>query len=324
MNFQNGHTYPQKALDEESSGHISDDTYSCGTTNYRPFHVEGWPAFGGMIPSHFYFDPSICVTSQVESIEYTGDSSTSPENVNEMTRRMFTSSNQRYPTPPNSTSSMSPTASHANSPVFEYSGHNDHDLSSSRTLAQGPNLPPPFMERSWQLRDTENNTHSSNFPHHNPSWQSPYPTSEVSQLPLLDGGASSWEPPGVPSNASIISQVRGPIFSRDSFLPQPLLSVNEGDGKPIVGHRVHSTQKDSLRRRSNTKGRFKCPMPHCGKSYTAKHNLQGHIDVKHLGKVTPHICEYCGSSFTGTRAHRRHMHNKNVCPTSPFARDVAS
>ncbi|KIK67723.1 hypothetical protein GYMLUDRAFT_36470 [Collybiopsis luxurians FD-317 M1] len=64
--------------------------------------------------------------------------------------------------------------------------------------------------------------------------------------------------------------------------------------------------------------RFKCQ--YCSKAFTAKHNLQSHIDLKHLNKVKPIHCEFCGKAFTGTRALVRHMENRNACPISTRAK----
>ncbi|KIK67720.1 hypothetical protein GYMLUDRAFT_256554 [Collybiopsis luxurians FD-317 M1] len=76
--------------------------------------------------------------------------------------------------------------------------------------------------------------------------------------------------------------------------------------------------------RSSTDGydraerRFKCQ--YCSKAFTAKHNLQSHIDLKHLNKDKPIHCEFCGKAFTGTRALVRHMENRNACPSSTRAK----
>ncbi|KAF9064609.1 hypothetical protein BDP27DRAFT_1405269 [Rhodocollybia butyracea] len=85
-----------------------------------------------------------------------------------------------------------------------------------------------------------------------------------------------------PDSMSPISPVHSPNFPRNSwptsedFLPQPL-SVGEGDGRPTVGDGAH--QEDTLRNQRNAKGRFECPRPDCGKSYTARHNLQGPLEL---------------------------------------------
>ncbi|KIK67714.1 hypothetical protein GYMLUDRAFT_36456 [Collybiopsis luxurians FD-317 M1] len=64
--------------------------------------------------------------------------------------------------------------------------------------------------------------------------------------------------------------------------------------------------------------RFKCG--YCPKAFTAKHNLQSHIDLKHLNKDKPIQCEFCEKTFTGTRARVRHMQNKKACPNSTRAK----
>ncbi|KAJ4496825.1 hypothetical protein C8R41DRAFT_824917 [Lentinula lateritia] len=66
----------------------------------------------------------------------------------------------------------------------------------------------------------------------------------------------------------------------------------------------------------NVSKRFKCC--DCGKEYTAKHNLQSHINYKHLQHEKKIECEYCGRRFTESRAHIRHLKNRNACPNSPW------
>ncbi|KAF9069732.1 hypothetical protein BDP27DRAFT_1363085 [Rhodocollybia butyracea] len=234
----------------------------------------------------------------------------------------FTDWNPGHLAPPDSTSGMSEAAgSNTNSPVFGYSFPDQYDSSSCPTLAQALDLPPLVLGGSLLSGDTGGSTDSSVLPYYDSIWQSIYPASRAPQSPVLDGGA--WEPPETPSNASMISRNSCQTLE-DLTLAQPLLSVDKGDGKPIVGHGAHPTPGDTPVRRCKAKGRFECPIPHCGKSYTARHNLRGHIDRKHLGKMTPYNCEYCGKGFTGSRAHKRHMLNMNVCPTSPFARGDAN
>ncbi|KAE9409857.1 hypothetical protein BT96DRAFT_969660 [Gymnopus androsaceus JB14] len=58
----------------------------------------------------------------------------------------------------------------------------------------------------------------------------------------------------------------------------------------------------------------------CGKSYTAKHNLQYHLDYKHRMLQKKIECQYCGKRFTAPRAHVRHLKNRNACPQSPQAK----
>ncbi|KAJ3991034.1 hypothetical protein F5050DRAFT_1795246 [Lentinula boryana] len=62
--------------------------------------------------------------------------------------------------------------------------------------------------------------------------------------------------------------------------------------------------------------KFKCGI--CEKIYTAKHNLQSHINYKHLRLEKKIQCEYCGRRFTESRAHIRHLKNRNACPQSPW------
>ncbi|KAF9069733.1 hypothetical protein BDP27DRAFT_1363087 [Rhodocollybia butyracea] len=235
--------------------------------------------------------------------------SISLQNVDEVIRHGFVGSNWRYPIPPDSMSSMSSMASTSGSPVFEYSRFNDDDMSSPQTLAQDLNLPSLFLRTSLLLRSTND---SSALPHYDPSWQSLCTTSEAgaraSQSPLLSGSAGV---PTIASSGFMMSPASKANSSGNSqcqtmeelILPKPRRQcVNKGGGKLIVGYGAHpATQGDILRRRRNAQGRFECPIPHCGKSYTANHNLQ---------------------NFTGSRAHKRHMRNKNVCPTSPFAGDL--
>ncbi|KAJ3779983.1 hypothetical protein GGU10DRAFT_337559 [Lentinula aff. detonsa] len=62
--------------------------------------------------------------------------------------------------------------------------------------------------------------------------------------------------------------------------------------------------------------KFKCGI--CEKTYTAKHNLQSHINYKHFRLEKKIQCEYCGRRFTESRAHIRHLKNRNACPQSPW------
>ncbi|KAJ3776683.1 hypothetical protein FB446DRAFT_700546 [Lentinula raphanica] len=48
-----------------------------------------------------------------------------------------------------------------------------------------------------------------------------------------------------------------------------------------------------------------------GPAYTSKHNLKSHIDYKHLHVEKKIECQYCGKRFTESRAHIRHLKNKN-------------
>ncbi|KAJ3710267.1 hypothetical protein C8R42DRAFT_691350 [Lentinula raphanica] len=63
--------------------------------------------------------------------------------------------------------------------------------------------------------------------------------------------------------------------------------------------------------------RFECHI--CKKAYTSKHNLKSHIDYKHFLVEKKIECQYCGKRFTESRAHIRHLKNKNVCPHSPWS-----
>ncbi|KIK67719.1 hypothetical protein GYMLUDRAFT_237930 [Collybiopsis luxurians FD-317 M1] len=98
----------------------------------------------------------------------------------------------------------------------------------------------------------------------------------------------------------------------------------QGSGHSHLGTPLSSNSGSVPSMRSSTDGydraerRFKCQ--NCSKAFTAKHNLQSHIDLKHLNKDKPIHCEFCGKAFTGTRALVRHMENRNVCPGSPRAK----
>ncbi|KAF9077094.1 hypothetical protein BDP27DRAFT_1414215 [Rhodocollybia butyracea] len=221
---------------------------------------------------------------------------------------------------------MSSTSSDGSSPGSEYSSYFpiNYNSPSCPTLAQGSSLQSFDRGRSVVLRDTGGSTRSPTSPPYAPNWQRADPTLETLHSPLFNGSAMGL--PANTSNTYMVSPIHSPHFSpnpcqtsRDFVLPQPLLGIDEGDGKLTVGNGVPPAQGKALGWRRNAEGRFECPEPHCGKSYTAKHNLEGHINRSHLGQPSSYVCDYCGLDFTGSRAHKRHMRNGNVCPTSPLA-----
>ncbi|KAF9069728.1 hypothetical protein BDP27DRAFT_1363081 [Rhodocollybia butyracea] len=221
-------TYPDsdewKTLDGESFGYISDDM----STNHRPLDSEEWSAFGdNTMHRRFYLEK---FDSMIQA-ELPGSSPTSLQNGNETTMR-GTDSNQRYHMASDPMSIMSSTTNNTRSPVFRYNFPNDGDSLSCPTLAQDLNVtvPPPLLE-------------SSVLPHRNSNGQSPHSTYKVSQSSPPGGGAR--EPPGISTNAFVLSPVHSLDFFRnsyqnleDSILPQPLLDVDEG--RHIVGVQPYS------------------------------------------------------------------------------------
>ncbi|KAF9052556.1 hypothetical protein BDP27DRAFT_1240614, partial [Rhodocollybia butyracea] len=77
--------------------------------------------------------------------------------------------------------------------------------------------------------------------------------------------------------------------------------------KSVVGS-DKIVQASNLRRKNEAK--FKCPI--CDHCFTAKHNLQNHMN-SHSNK-RPHECQKCGNTFTTRGTHARH---ESICTGRP-------
>ncbi|KAE9409862.1 hypothetical protein BT96DRAFT_912814 [Gymnopus androsaceus JB14] len=141
----------------------------------------------------------------------------------------------------------------------------------------------------------------------------PFEASSLSHLPHRPVINSHPSVPTAPSSSMIGDwlQCRTPIKtcadlqSRDSGQSNQTVRLKSGKPTTMTSIVEPSQQRSGIRKSTR---KFECTF--CPKIYTAKHNLQSHVDSKHLGIEKKWRCEYCGLGFTGSRACVRHRKNR--------------
>ncbi|KAJ3856387.1 hypothetical protein EV368DRAFT_78722 [Lentinula lateritia] len=148
-------------------------------------------------------------------------------------------------------------------------------------------------------------------------------------VPDLTGCVANFDEQGLwpLRNIDAVSAPMSPSGFIASQISRPSLMLEDAHRDYHSGVQINLSKMDctdlmSLREpvvanaSTNVSKRFKCC--DCGKEYTAKHNLRSHINYKHLHHEKKIECEFCGRRFTESRAHIRHLKNRNACPNSPW------